>query len=88
VRCADGYDGGTAGCRPWFNLAAHQREEPATSYPLFARTDFQARGASLSIERLRSEAWSPLEDNAWAPRPPPHGAPPRVSRFWQRFSRK
>jgi len=23
------------------------------------------------------EVWSPLEDGAWAPRPPPHGAPPR-----------
>lgn len=27
------------------------------------------------------EVWSPLEDGAWAPRPPPRGSPPRLTRF-------
>jgi hypothetical protein len=27
------------------------------------------------------EVWSPLEDDAWAPRPPPHGTPARLSTY-------
>jgi hypothetical protein len=29
----------------------------------------------------QGEAWSPPEDEAWAPRPPPRGAPPRLGTF-------
>jgi hypothetical protein len=29
----------------------------------------------------QGEVWSSLEDDAWAPRPPPRGTPPRVSTF-------
>jgi hypothetical protein len=30
------------------------------------------------------DVWSPLEDNAWAPRPPPHGTPAREGKLGPR----
>jgi hypothetical protein len=38
------------------------------------------RPESLGVA-THGEVWSPLEDGAWAPRPPPRGSPPRLSTF-------
>jgi hypothetical protein len=44
---------------------------------------YLSRAPNVSADGVapHGEVWSPLEDDAWAPRPPPRGSPPHLSTF-------
>ncbi len=58
----------------------------ATEHAVRACFDLQIARREREVKREsghapHDEVWPPLEDGAWAPRPPPRGWPPRLSRF-------